>query len=236
MAMGVREPQEDELALSALAGFSFLFSEAWPRNAASYDRFLTLRGASGEELERWKTVLTWFLRKLTLHYGRPLFLKSPARTSRIRLLLELFPDARFVHIHRHPYAVLQSAKHTVMKVTPWWTLQRPDHHDLDGRIIRQYRELCEAYFEEKSLIPQNRFHEIRFENLERDPLRQLREVYESLGLPPFDHVEPAFRRYLDKIVDYKKNSFAAIPPDFKGQIARECRRSFEEWGYPTEVE
>ena len=151
--MGVKEPQEDELALCSLTGFSFLMSQAWPRNAAAYDRFLTLRGVSEEELTQWKAALTSFVRKLTFKYGRPLVLKSPAHTGRIRLLLETFPDAKFIHIHRHPYTVLQSAQHTVLKVTPWWTLQRPAFDDLEDRAIRQYREIREAFSRGASLDP-----------------------------------------------------------------------------------
>jgi hypothetical protein len=64
MAMGAGEPQEDELALCTMAGFSFLYSNAWPRNADAYDRFLTLRTASAEEIAEWKSALTWLVRKL----------------------------------------------------------------------------------------------------------------------------------------------------------------------------
>jgi hypothetical protein len=231
MPMGVREPQEDELALCTLTGHSFLLSEAWPRNAATYDRFLTLRSASSKELAEWKSALTWFVRKLTFHYGRPLVLKSPAHTSRIKLLLELFPEAKFVHIHRHPYAVLQSARHTVLKVTPWWTLQRNDFSDLDDKIIRQYQELYDAFFEQRGLIPEGHLHELSFDELERDPIGQLRQVYEALDLPPFDHVEPALRRYLNRIAGYKKNTFSELPPAFQASAATACRRCFEEWGY-----
>jgi omega-hydroxy-beta-dihydromenaquinone-9 sulfotransferase len=233
MPMGVQEPQEDEIALCALTGFSFLLSQAWPRNANAYDRFLTLRAASQEELARWKAALTWFVRKLTFKYGRPLVLKSPAHMGRIRLLLELFPEARFVHIHRHPYAVLQSARHTVLKVTPWWTLQHPAFDNLEDRTIGQYREICDAFFEERDLIPKGHFHELGFEQLERDPLNALRQVYEALELPRFEHVEPALGRYLAGIADYKKNMFSELSPEFKAKVAKVCQRSFEAWHYST---
>ena len=184
MPMGIEEPQEDELALCSLTGFSFLMSQAWPRNAGAYDRLLTLRSTTEEELEQWKAALMWFVRKLSFKYGRPVVLKSPAHTGRIRLLLELFPNAKFVHIHRHPYAVLQSARHTVLKVTPWWTFQHPDFSGLDGAAIRSYQEICEAFFEERALIPAGHFHELSFEELEADPIGQLCSAYEALDLPP----------------------------------------------------
>lgn len=44
--------------------------------------------------------------------------RSPVHTARVRLLLQLYPDAQFVYIHRHPCAVYQSACH--MADTQYW--------------------------------------------------------------------------------------------------------------------
>lgn len=34
---------------------------------------------------------------------KPLLIKSPVHTARIDLLVQLFPKARFIYLHRHPY-------------------------------------------------------------------------------------------------------------------------------------
>src|SRR5262249_26045895 len=154
-------------------------------------------------------------------------------TCRIRLLLELFPDAKFVHIHRNPYAVFQSSRRTVLKVSPWSTLQRPDHSDLDDRTIRQYKEVCDVFFEERGVIPKGHFHEVGFEELETDPVGQVRRIYEALDLPAFREVEPALCRYVESLAGYQKNVFPALPADLRQRIAVECQRCFEDWGYPT---
>jgi hypothetical protein len=232
MTLGIREPQEDEFALCSLTGHSFLMGWAFPRRAEHYDRYLTLRGLSERELADWKAALTWFVRKLAFKYGRPLVLKSPGHTGRIQVLLELFPDARFVHIHRNPYAVFQSAQHTFVEISPWWALQRPDFSGLEERTIRQYREVYEAFFEERELIPKGHFYEVGFEELEADPVGQVRGLYEGLDLPDFGHVEPRLRQYLRSIAGYKKNVFPEVPVDLGERIAREWRRCFQEWGYP----
>ncbi len=52
-------------------------------------------------------------------------LKSPPHAARIRLLL-LFPEARFVNIHREPYAVFLSCRHTNDAYNLYTYLQRPD--------------------------------------------------------------------------------------------------------------
>ena len=232
--LGVQEPQEDEWALCSLTGRTFLLSLHFPRRAARYDRFLTLREVTKGELAEWKAALLWLVRKLSFKYGRPLVLKSPGHTCRIRVLLDLFPDAKFVHLHRNPYAVFQSSLHTVRKVTPWSALQRPDHHDLEDRAIRQYKEAYDAFFEERELIPKGRFHELGFEELEIDPVGQLRKLYERLNLPDFERFETILREYLCSISGYEKNAFPELSAEVKDRIAREWRPCFEEWGYPVQ--
>jgi omega-hydroxy-beta-dihydromenaquinone-9 sulfotransferase len=232
VTFGVAEPQEDEFALAALIG-GFPLAWAFPRRAEFYNRYLTLRDTSAKELAEWKAALTWFLQKMTFKYGKPLILKSPGHTCRIRVLLELFPEARFVHIRRNPFDVFRSTVHLMRSgVTPVWALQRPDFSDLDDRILRQYKEVYDAFFEERALIPKGRFHEVGFEELEKDSLGQVRRIYESLGLPAFQIAEPALRGYLASLTGYQKNVFPDLPADLRQRIGQEWRRCFEEWGYP----
>ncbi len=232
IALGMRETQEEEFALCSLTGRNFVMGWVFPRRAEQFNRYLTFREATLEEVAEWKSALTGFVRKLSLKYERPLVLKSPGNTARIRLLLELFPDARFVHIHRNPYDVFQSIRHTYDKVAPWINLQRPKFDGLDERILRQNREASEVFFEERSLIPEERFHELSFAALEADPVGQVRGIYERLGLPDFGYVEPRLRRYVESLSGYRKNTFPELSAEERHRIARAWQRCFDEWGYP----
>jgi omega-hydroxy-beta-dihydromenaquinone-9 sulfotransferase len=232
VTFGFAEPQEDEFALAVLIG-GFSLGWAFHRRAGFYHRFLTLRETSAKELAEWKSALTWFLQKLTFKYRKPLILKSPGHTCRIKVLLEMFPEAKFVHIRRNPFDVFKSTEHLIRNgVAPVWTLQRPDFRDLNDRILRQYKEVYDAFFEERGLIPKGHFHEVRFEALEADPIGQVRGIYEALALPDFGHVEASLRGYLDTIAGYKKNTLPDLPADVRSRVAREWRRCFNEWGYP----
>ena len=108
--MGCDVPYEDEFAIANMSGVSPYVTMVFPRRERNYDRFLTLVDASSEEVKQWKTALMTFLKKLTWKYNRPLVIQSPTHTCRIKLLLELFPDAKFVHIRRNPFHVFQSMK------------------------------------------------------------------------------------------------------------------------------
>jgi len=226
------QPAEEEIALCTLTGLSPLLSGVFPRRAEHYDRYLTFRDVSEGEVLRWKEAFRAFVRKLTLKSQRPLVLKSPGHTARIRLLMELFPDARFVHICRNPYVVYQSAGHTNRELMRYVALQRPSL-DVDERTIRQYAELYDAYFEDRELIPSGRLHELRFEDLERDPIGQMRELYAALGLPDFAEVEPALRCYVDSLSGYQKNTYPDLSPDLKTRLAGQWERCFRAWDYAT---
>ena len=232
-------PAQRSIVLSAAAVSGVVKHDKYPRGTHRPGRagqlfghrYLTFRDCPREEITRWQETLRWLVQKLTYKYRRTLVLKSPAHTGRIRLLLETFPDARFVHIHRNPYEVFVSTRHTARKVMPWWTLQRPVLHDVEERALLQYEEVFEAFFAERSLVPPGRWHELGYDALNADPLGEMHKLYTALGLSDFSAAEPAVQRYLDSIRGYEKNRFDEIEPPWKAEVARRCRRCFEEWGY-----
>lgn len=231
MALSFQTPQEDEFAPCLMTLLSPYLGVTFPRRATAYDPYLTFHDASADEIARWRQAFVWFLKKLTLKYGRALILKSPTHTARVRLLLDLFPEARFVHIHRHPYEVFQSFQHYYDTAT-WFTyLQRPDLARVDEDILRRYTEMHDALLADRALIPDGRYHEIRFDDLERDPIGQMRLTYAHLGLAGFAGVEPRLAAYVATLSGYEKNAFPPLAPEWRARVAHEWRRSFDLWDY-----
>jgi hypothetical protein len=229
----MRSPQEDEFALCISSLKSPCMSWVFPQRREQYDKYLTFRDVSDTEIAQWQAAFVLFLKKLTWKYRRPLVLKSPPHTCRIRLLLQMFPEAKFVHIHRDPFAVFQSTRKMLQVNLEMHRIQKSRLADLDERILQQYRTMYDAFFDERSLIPEGRFHEIGFETLEQDPVGQVRRIYEALNLPDFEPAEPALRRYVDSIAGYQKNEFPTLPPDLRTRIAKAWRPCFDEWSYPV---
>ena len=230
MSQDFTTPQEDEFApclstlISPYPGVSF------PRREDDYLRYLSCHDVPRKEVEAWKRAFVDFLKKLTLKNDRALLLKSPAHTARIRILLEMFPNARFVNIHRDPYTVFQSHRHYFDTAT-WYTyMQVPEVDRIEERILRRYRVLYDAYFEDVDRIPRGQFHQLRFEDLERNSVGEIGKLYRALDLPDFDR--PKLQAYVDSLNGYKKNKFAPIEPHWKRRVADEWSRSFEAWGYP----
>jgi hypothetical protein len=160
-------------------------------------------------------------------------LKSPSHTARIRHLLDWFPDARFVHIHRHPHQVFRSNQH-YWDTAVWYTyLQKPDRSKLDLEILRRYRMLHDAFHAQRPLIPADRFHELSFTELESDPISSLRTIYQKLGLPHFESLLPRFEAYISTQASYQKNQFAPLSADTIDLVNQHAGPELELWQYPA---
>jgi hypothetical protein len=89
----------------------------------------------------------------------------------------------------------------------------------------------DAFFEERDSIPPGQYHEVRFDELEADPVGQMERVYEALGLGDFSPARPALERYVDGVRGYRKNEFPELPVALRRRIAETWRPCFEQWGY-----
>lgn len=231
LAASFAAPMEDEFAIAVLTGLSPYLGWSFPAREDHYDRYLTFEEATDSERIRWKQGLQYFLQKLTFHTQRPLVLKSPAHTSRIRWILEIFPDARFLHIRRHPYAVYPSMKRLILQGIDGLRLQKPSLVDLHERILRRYRQMYDTYFATKELIPPGQLFEMSLEELESDGLATMERAYRALDLPDFVGVEAELKRHLESLKSYQKNDFGALPPAICKDIDREWGPSFAAWDY-----
>jgi hypothetical protein len=229
MAQGAGMPSEDEFALCTMTGLSPYMGWCFPEDGVAYDRYLTFREAQESEVARWGHALTTLLKKLTVRFGRPLVLKSPPHTARMRLLLGLFPDARFVHIHRNPYIVFSSTRHMIRAGQPLYHLRDGPLQDGDDGIISVYTEMYDAYFEERGLIPNGRLCDVGYEDLELEPVAVIGSIYESLGLSGFEELRPRLEGYLAPIAGYHKNRHDELPEPLRRRIAQDWGWSFDEW-------
>jgi hypothetical protein len=123
-----------------------------------------------------------------------------------------------------------------MMARRWWRLQSYETFDWDGRTLRQYREMYDAFFEQRPLIPADQFHEVGFEELEADPIGEISRLYDALQLPDFCWVEQKLRSYVGSVSGYKKNAFPELPADQQKRVSTEWRRCFDAWGYRTSVD
>jgi hypothetical protein len=231
MEVTINSPGEDEVVMAVLSLRSPLIGWAFPRREAYYDRYYTFRDVPAAEVAEWQRACLWFYKKLTVRYSRPLVLKSPPHTGRVRTLLELFPEARFVHIMRDPYTVFRSTRHLHERAVALSHLQRPPANGQEAGILRRYALMYAAYLEDRHLIPPGRLCEVRFEDLERDLVGQVELIYRQLGLPGFSAARPRLEAYARAKAGYQKNDFEPLPEPLRERIAQAWARYFQAWGY-----
>ena len=235
MKLSWTSPQEDESALLNLTLTSAYLMLAFQNQPEKYVPYFDLRGIPARELERWKQAFMYFAKKLTVKSGQQILLKSPTHTFRIPLILEMFPDAQFVNIVRNPYSVFNSTMHLRRKMFEANGLARIKCDHMEEDVCSTYNNLFERYHADKHLIPSDRLYEIRYEELEQDPIGELRKIYEFFKWPGFEQQEKIISAQLSSLREYKKNEFY-MDPDLKRRLYHRFKDVFERYGYASELD
>jgi omega-hydroxy-beta-dihydromenaquinone-9 sulfotransferase len=233
MAAGWDRPQEDEFALCMMGQPSTYLTIAFPNHPPQYPEYLDLRGLSPRALASWKRDFVRFLKHLNYKDPRRLILKSPPHTARIRVLLELFPDARFVHIVRDPYVVFPSTLKMWKSLYRTHALQRPTFVGLEEYVFTTFNRLYEGLERDRHLLRPSRFYELRYEELVRDPIGQMRALYERLELAGFERTLPRLQEYAAKTAGYETNRYE-LTPALRAQITARCGEIIRKYGYGDE--
>lgn len=233
VAISLDGPQEEEIALVNATDLAPLHFMSFPRELpAIYDRWVVDLGKDARDLEIWKRSYLEVLKKATLLCGgKRLVLKTPTHTGRVRVLTELFPDARFVHIVRNPYRVYQSMRNMYRKILPGQVFQDFEWKAIDAWTLDAYRTLMSKYLTERKCIPSGHLHEVHYEDLDARPLEVLLELYARLGLGDFEGVRPTLEAYLERLGRFEKNTFD-FPADVIEAVNEHWGFAFEAFGYP----
>ena len=180
-------PQEDELAMANLSTLSCNHGLYFPtRLQAEFDRGVFLDGVGAAELHRWRGRLTRYVAKMTRAAGgRPLLIRNPANSARIPLLRAIWPDARFVHIHRDPADVCASSGRMFATLIRELSLGPVADAEAQaaGLVRAVYPRLMAALRCDSATLPPDRFVELRYQALRQQPMRELERIHDALRLP-----------------------------------------------------
>jgi hypothetical protein len=225
-------PYEDEAAMAVLNLWSFFHCLHFPRNAEEqYLKSIHFQGLSPDEKNQWKESYLRFIKTVTLaNPGKRFLSKNPPNTARIPALLELFPDAKFIHIYRSPYLVYLSTKKMRLRVLEKLALQNGSEEDIETQVIQNYIRLLNSFFIQKEQIHKDRFVEISYENLIADPIQQVKQIYNILKLPGFESALPEMQKYLDAQAEYKTNVYT-IDQSVIDHVNKNWKFAVDHWGY-----
>lgn len=232
--MNLDTPSESDTALiSEISEFTYHWAHLFPKAAKTYfDKYLFLEELSSSELQDWKETMESVLNKVYLknHEDR-LLIKNPGDTARIKHLLDIYPGAKFIFIHRNPYEVFYSNLKLWSHVLNTVALQTISEKEQKDLVLHVYQKLHQKYLEQKELLNSNQLVEISYHDITTAPLLTLEEVYEKLELQGFDKAYNYFKHYIDNRPKWEKSGYNIQPEDVR-LINEKWKFTFDLWGYP----
>ena len=227
-------PGELDVALTTLVStVSPHWGHMFARDGREYfDKYLFFDTISNREEKHWKQLHLYMIKKLTLRYeGKRILIKSPGNTARIKKLLDIYPNARFIYIHRNPYDVFYSNRKLWDILLKNIGLQELEQQEIDDLIMDLYQRVIQKYLEQRELVPNHNLVELKFEEVTEQPVSQLRYTYEMLNMPGFDEAETHFEEFAASQAQ-KKPSRYDYEPDIIKRINENWDFSLEAWPYP----
>jgi len=225
-------PQEEEFTLGARHNNCFYYFFYFPELIKQfYDEYLNY-SASDEDtrqtfIEDYKRVIN----KAQMYSGKPRFLsKNPANTARIPLLLEMYPDARFIHIYRNPVDVILSTRHFFSHMMPGLNLHQIDFEKVNNDIFHIYDRMMNDYLETRNMIPKENLVEVRYEKLNQNPESEIKRIYDSFGFEGYEQAAGRINAYAESKKGYVKNKYS-IQKSLLDEILSHTEFTRKEWDY-----
>ena len=152
--------------------------------------------------------------------------KTPKNALRVPFFLEVFPDARFVFLHRELRANLSSMMQawrtrgwvTYRRLAGWngpWSLLLPPGYErlrdrpLEEIVAFQWQAANETILDDLQCVPHDRWTTVRYEDLIRDPMSEVARLLKFAGLS----MDPRLAEYLSKPLPLSRHTKTAPAPD-----------------------
>jgi len=226
------DPAEEEQPLCTTTPRSSIHSFFFPKNRSYFRKYHLFEGISEKEKLQWQQDYLQLLKGI-VYYGKKkdLLLKNPHNTGRVKELLELFPQAKFVFIHREPTTVFRSTRKLYNRMISSQFLQHCSLKEIESIILEENACIMRKYLSERDLIPEGHLVEIAFDDLEKKPLDTMGSIYHSLGLEGFEEALPTMKEYLDSVRKYRRNTYRPLPKSLLQRIRTEWGFWIEEFAY-----
>jgi omega-hydroxy-beta-dihydromenaquinone-9 sulfotransferase len=232
VAMNADFPQEDEYALGGSCVYSYYHGWCFPRNMGLYNQYVLFDRLSAKTKNDFKNHYSYLIKKASIKTGgKRLLLKNPSNTARIKILLDLFPDAKFIHIQRNPYHQYLSMMRFMKMVIPLYCVQTPPaFKEVEDLMMELYVQMYTKYFNERKLIPKGNLIEIRYEDFIVDPFLEINNIYVKLGLLGFEGAERSFKAYILSQSEIKTADYE-ISKEIRDKVYNKWKFIFEKFGY-----
>ena len=232
--LSFRFPGEEDGAMTTSlnprgAAWGYFFPKAMTKY---FKKYVLFENIPDSEIEAWKREYIFLLKKISLACGnKQLLLKSPPNTARLKLLLSLYPNAKFIFIHRNPYDVYASNKRFLKITHSIYAVGGTRSLDLNSIILDIYSQTMQRYLQEKDLVPKGQLMQIAYDDFIRAPVETMRKTYTTLQLDDFSYCEKkmaAFATLQNKFVKLEHQ----LPADERKLANEKLEPLIRLWNYP----
>ena len=230
---GVDEPMSEDFAMAGTSDLSHYTGYYFPRRLEeTFCRSVLFEGCSQNEIDRWGRNYIYALKKAAMmNGGRRLVLKNPPNTGRLPAILDLYPDAKFIHVARNPFVVHKSSLKLQESFIKRFGLQSYDREQLRDALLKRQRMICKKYLADRRLVPPKNLVEVRHEDVVADPIDTVRRIYQQFEIDGFEEsVLPRLEAYVESIRDYQQNEYQFDEAEVR-LIREELQSLLDEWSY-----
>jgi len=232
MELAVDLPQEEEFALANMMPCTYYNFWFLPKHMMEYaDKYLLFNDITDDELKTFEEVFTKLIKiSLWNTKGTQFLSKNPPHTGRVKELVKMFPNAKFIYLMRNPYTVFESTRSFFTNTIQPLMLQNISNEELQANILEVYSKLYHKYEEDKKFIPEGNLVEVKFEDYELNAFDMTEDIYKKLSLPGFDEARSAIEAYVNKKKGYKKNKYQYKPETIE-LVEKHWSFALEQWDY-----
>ena len=174
-------PEECQLITAYdLKSISFVYSA----NLPNYLKFI-----SGSSFESSFRVHKNFLNALSTKEDEIMWLlKDPCHIDHIEEILNSYPKARFIFIHRNPKFSIPSISNLAYNLR----LGYSDHVDpllVGKQMLSYWQQASEKLLNSRELIPEDQMIDIKFDQLIDDPIKTVHCIFEKLSIKEDERLE-----------------------------------------------
>lgn len=239
MRISVNLPQEDEYALSNITHRSFYHFFYFPSNYSKYYKhYVRFELQPEEHIDTWKLDYRKLVIQALLNTkGRRALLKNPVNTGRMKILIDVFPDADFIFMVRNPIIVYLSTKKFFTQLFPSVNLEKFTSEEIKGMILDLYELLMKDYISDKRFVGKDRIVEIRYEDFEVNPLEMVQQLYSKFSPKEIKDMNPVFEDFLAQQKKHKACKYSISKQELDIVLPR-IEFAMEYWDYtlPSNLE
>jgi hypothetical protein len=143
-------------------------------------------------------------------------------------LLELFPNAKFIYIHRDPYDTISSTIRFFKGVLPAQQHQVIDDAELEKNLVEVFKRLHGSYTEQKKHIPEGNLVEIGFNDFVENPVDTCQTLMSQFGIESSisDETRDKYHKGEHRIKSY------SYPDELINLVNNELKDFINDYNYP----